>query len=177
MKHIPDAELALYSGNDLENAAHLSECAECRSKLEKLRAAGEWLKRTATEPSEEQLDALRSSVLHVVKRRRKIVWWPAAATAASIAVVMATRGFKHSVKESVPGPVAVVAQTPIQSFVPIGLGPLPRKPRRRAKARPAPMTLLAQHGGDPVIRLRTSDPNIVVLWVMNTTPKEGSQNE
>jgi hypothetical protein len=66
---------------------------------------------------------------------------------------------------------------PTYKPAPIGLGPLPRKVRGPVKARAAAMTLLANQHGDPVIRLRTSDPNVVVLWVMNTTPEDGNHNE
>ncbi|MFZ0591894.1 MAG: hypothetical protein WAM39_15625 [Bryobacteraceae bacterium] len=175
MKHIPDDELALCAGNEFDGASHLNECAECRSKLEELRSATDWLKRTATEPNEEQLDALRSGVLRAVSRRQ--ILWPYVAAAAAIAVVLAARGFRDSIKESAPAVITTIAQTPIQSSAPIGLGPLVYKVHRRIRAQAPAMTLLANHGGDPVIRLRTTDPNVVVLWVMNTKPEDVNHNE
>lgn len=176
MKHIPDDELALYAGNDLDATPHLNECAECRGKLEEFRAAGGWLKRMAAEPSEEQLEALRHNVLRAVSRRKRMPWPYAAAAAAAVAIAVLLVS-RHTVIQPAPNSVTAVAQTPTRSLALIDLGPLTQRPHRRVKGHAPAMTLLANHGPDPVIKLRTSDPHVVVLWVMNTNSEEENRND
>jgi hypothetical protein len=141
-----------------------------------LQAARDWLKRMAAEPDEEQLIALRSSVLRAVSRPKPILWPYVVAAAAVVAIALLLVS-RHSVQEPAPRLVAAVGQMPIHTLVPIGLGPLPLRVRRATRRHTPAMTLLANQSGDPVIKLRTSDPSVVVLWVMNTTPEEGNSNE
>jgi hypothetical protein len=39
------------------------------------------------------------------------------------------------------------------------------------------MTLVARNEGPPVIRLKTADPNVVVLWIVSGGSEQENQNE
>ena len=47
----------------------------------------------------------------------------------------------------------------------------------RPERGPVTMTVVSESDASPVVRLKTSDPNVIVLWVLNTPPKEGSRYE
>ena len=178
MNHLPDTELALHAGNDLPLDAHLPECAECRGKVEEFRKAMAWLDSVAPEPREVQVQTLCGSVLDRVSRRRPFVWWGAAAAAAIVALVVFTLvNPAHPPKPlEQPRPV-VIAQIPVTGSTPVAIGPLPKRTEPRLKRQTAPMALIARGGPDPIVKLKTSDPNIVVLWVANTNPKDGNTSE
>jgi anti-sigma factor RsiW len=178
MNHIPDTELALYAGNDLEPSEHLRECAECRVRLEEFQAAREWLKNAAVAPAEAQVHALESAVLRAIAPQHRFRWWMAAAAAVA-AVLLVFGGIRYFSPESPPVsvPAIAMAELPRLEHAPIELK-LPRtvhhlRPEQRAEA----MTIVSENNGSPVVRLKTSDPNVIVLWVLNTPPKEGNIHE
>ena len=178
MNHIPDAELALHAGGDLAANGHLRECAECRARLLEFEASRDWLKEMASEPSEAQIRDLKSRVLQSVKPRPRFHWWLAAA-AAAVAVLLVFGGirFFYPTREPVPAPAIAMAELPGFVRAPIELK-LPRTIHRaRPEHNPAAMTVVSENNGNPVVRLKTSDPNVIVLWVLNTPPKEGNIHE
>jgi anti-sigma factor RsiW len=182
MTHISEALLPLYAGGDLDAresapvAEHLENCAECRRKVDEFRSAAAWLQSVAVEPEAGRVYALRDSVRERTRRHgAKWVWWTAAAAALAALVFAGVARFR-------PGPAPVKVSTTLAlPPLPHGRGPvmplvLPKsvehkKPVRRVKPR---LTLVANNSeGMPVVRVRTSDPDVVILWVVG----DGSEQE
>jgi anti-sigma factor RsiW len=187
MTHIPETQLSLYAGGDLEASAsiarHLEDCAECRRRVEEFRLAEAWLKSVAAEPDGGQIYTLRESVLKRAarKRSRRPVWWMAAAAATVALVFFAVLLFRPA---PVPRTLSRTTTLPplISSSGSITPLVLPsrdwqgavRTPRRVAKKPPPRLTLVAKNSEDtPVVRVKTSDPNVVILWVVG----DGSEQE
>ena len=182
MTHIPENRLALYAGGELDApealsvTRHLENCAECRHKTDEYRGAAEWLKGVAAEPHAGQLYRLRESVLQSVPQThsRKSSSW-ITATAASLALVfVAVLLLRPAQKQSAP---ATAVELPPLPAGRASLGPLILPGRdwhpavRHAQPR---LTLVAKSSENmPVIRVKTSDPNIVILWVVGS----GSEQE
>jgi hypothetical protein len=182
MTHISEAVLSLYAGGELEGGEsvqvteHLEGCAECRSKVDQFRGAAAWLKGVAAEPEAGQIYTLRESVRERTDRRSgKWLWWTAAAAAMVVLIFIGILRFRP-----VPEPPKVSTAT---ALPPLPHGPgsvirlvLPKsveheKPVRNTKPR---LTLVANSSeGMPVIRVRTSDPDVVILWVVG----DGSEQE
>lgn len=185
MTHIPDMQLSLYAGGELDasdasvTAQHLDQCAECRKKADEFRFAAEWLKSAAAEPDTGQLYTLRESVLQRVPqtRSRKPFWWMIAA-AASLALIFfaalllgpAQKNFSATV-ELPPLPAGRASLGPL--VLPSRV--LPSRDWKGAVRRAPPrLTLVAKSSESmPVIRVKTSDPNVVILWVVG----DGSEQE
>ena len=178
MTHIADAELALYAGGELAPSEHLRECAECRARLQEFDAAREWMKDMAAEPPEAEVRALESAVLRAVEPRRRFRWWMAA-VAAVAAVLLVFGGLQYFSPTPTPAPVPAIAMVELPDLqrAPIELK-LPRTVHHsRQTDRTSTMTVVSENNGSPVVRLKTSDPNVIVLWVLNTPPKEGNIHE
>lgn len=197
MNHIPETELALYAGGDLEPGEHLRDCAECRARLEEFEAAREWLKELAVEPSVVQVQNIERAVLRVVgeaekksanrsltlpapfsnRRPGNSIRWMGVAAAAVVAVLLVFGGIRYfsPAPPPVPAPAIAMVELPDLLHVPIELK-LPRTVHRPHRE-PATMTVVSENNGNPVVRLKTSDPNVIVLWVLNTPPKEGNIHE
>lgn len=177
MNHIPDTELALYAGNDLEPSEHLRECAECRARLEEFETARTWLKEMAVEPAETQVRALESAVLTAIAPRHRFRWWMAAVAAVAAVLLVFGEIEYFSPEAPASAPAIAMAELPRLERASMELK-LPRTVHRsRAEHRVEAMTVVSENGGNPVVRLKTSDPNVIVLWVLNTPPKEGNIHE
>ncbi len=191
MTHIPETELALYAGGDLtasESAAvaqHLEQCAECRNKTEELRHAAEWLRTVAVEPDAEQIYTLRESVRSATAPmpRWKFFGFAAAVAACLALIILAVPRFKPVRK----GPSVTTVLPPVVSnhgpVAPLVLpsrdwqGAVRAKARVRKKA-VLQLTLVAKNNeGAPVIRVKTSDPNVVILWVVGNGSEQEKNNE
>jgi hypothetical protein len=137
----------------------------------------EWLKQLAEDPSAAELAAVRAGVLARVSARRPFRWgWLSGAVAAALAVVaVLTWPVSPPAIPVTPklGPVPRLEQTVFK------LGPLPAPVIRRVRRRQpeAVVSVVSTSYGMPVARLRTADPNLVVLWVLNTNSKETSAND
>ncbi|HEX6545561.1 MAG TPA: hypothetical protein VF023_04585 [Bryobacteraceae bacterium] len=178
MNHIPDTELALYADGGLAPSEHLRECTECRARLQEFETAREWLRDVAVAPVDAQIHALKDAVLQAVKPRRHFKWWMAAAAAVA-AVLLVFVGIRYFSPASTPviAPTIAMAELPRLELPPIELK-LPRTVHHaRPEHNPATMTVVSENNGGPVVRLQTSDPNVIVLWVLNTPPKEGNRYE
>jgi anti-sigma factor RsiW len=182
MTHISEAVLSLYAGGELEAAEfvqvaeHLESCAECRSKVDEFRGAVTWLQSVAVEPDAGQVYALGETVREKTQKRRGMwLWWAAAATAMVVFVFVGILRFRP---QSAPVKVSTAIVLPP---LPHGRGSVARlvlpksveheKPVKRAKPR---LTLVANNSESmPVVRVRTSDPDVVILWVVGN----GSEQE
>lgn len=187
MTHIPETQLSLYAGGELQTseatpiARHLEDCAECRRRAGEFRLTAAWLKSLAAEPDAGQVYTLRERVLQtaVQKHSRRPFWWIAAAAATLALVFFAVLLFRPAQKES-----SATAELPPLLASRGSVTPLILPSRdwqgavrtpRRAPKKPAPrLTLVAKNNEDmPVIRVQTSDPNVVILWVVGN----GSEQE
>ena len=182
MTHVSEAVLSLYVGGELEAAEsaqvieHMEHCAECRRRADEFRGAAAWLKSVAAEPEAGQICTLREKVRETTQRRQgKWLWWAAATTAMIALIFVGIVRFR-------PGP------TPVKVATALALPPLPHgrgsvarlvlpsrveheKPRKKTKPR---LTLVANNSeGMPIVRVRTSDPDVVILWVVG----DGSEQE
>lgn len=181
MNHLSDADLALLAQGDLTPQSHLEECEECRARVEDFHEVASWLNAVAPEPGEAQLAALRVNVLEAVSRRRSFPWRISAAAALALFLLFASSRFlgtKNGTKNENAPPPSEMAELPMAPPVPVRLPLLPKRlPRRPAKPRGSAPFQLVSGGDNPVVRLKTSDPNVVVLWVMNTETKDRNGNE
>jgi anti-sigma factor RsiW len=182
MTHIPETQLALYAGGELEArsiAPHLENCPECRRKAGEFRLAQAWLKSVAAEPDAGQFYTLRENVLQAVEKRhnRNALWWITASAASLAFVIFTAIIIRPAQKEPA---VATVALPPLPTGR-ASLGPLVLTSRNREGAvRRAPprLTLVAKNSESmPVVRVRTSDPNVVILWVVGSGSEEENKNE
>ena len=187
MMHLPESQLALYAGGELDSselaaaAAHLESCEACRNKFEEFQAATKWLKALADEPGPEELAALRKRLpVRFAKRAR--AWWLAGAAAATAVVALLAVALGSFVRPApkVRPPAATAQEKPPE------LSPRPTLPirthmaaarRTRPHRNPPQMTLVARNEGPPVIRLKTADPNVVVLWIVSGGSEQENQNE
>ena len=185
MTHIPDSQLTLYAGGELDEpealqvASHLVDCANCRKKADEFRAAAEWLRSVAAEPDAGQIYRLRESVLQTVAHRPR--WkpfaWLAAAAASLALIFFAPAPFRPAQKE----PAAAAVELPPIPAGRASLGPLilPSRHWHRAVRHVEPkLTLFAKNNeGLPVVRVKTSDPNVVILWVVSGGSEQERNNE
>jgi anti-sigma factor RsiW len=186
MIHISEAELSLYAGGELEGTAsarvteHLESCAECLSKVDEFRGATAWLRNVAAEPEAGEIYRLRERVLQQ-RYRGGPLWWAAAAAASLAFLLVGILLFRPA-----PAPPNVSVATtlpPLMSIhrlvMPLTLPSRDReeavKTARRTPNRPAPqLMLVAKNSEDmPVVRVKTSDPDVVILWVVG----DGSEQE
>jgi anti-sigma factor RsiW len=198
MTHISDSELALYAGEDLgvveaaRVARHVDECEQCRKKVKEIRTAAEWLKSLAAEPSRDEVLRLQSGIALRVEesQKRQSLLWPKTAAAVAAALILIVfvrlaprlRVNTEQPKRSDFGHEKTIARG-VKRDIQLRVGVQPAAPafstkvRHTRKRRPAAagiesMSVIAQNEGPPVIKLKTTDPNVVILWVMNKTERE-----
>lgn len=181
MNHPSETQLALLAGGDLcaEDASaaarHLTECPDCREKVDGFRNAAAWLKSVAAEPDAEQICRLREKVAARSVRRPKwkVFGWLAAATAAVTIAVFMSLPRTRPVHQALPPAVELPPLPAGRAY----LGPLvlPRTELKASVNAAAPrLTLMAKSSASsPVIRVKTSDPDVVILWVVG----DGSEQE
>jgi anti-sigma factor RsiW len=190
MTHIPETQLSLYAGGELDasdasvTAQHLEQCVACRKKADEFRLAAEWLKSVAAEPDAGQIYTLRESVLQSVpqKRSRKPFWWMAAAAAALALIFFVVLLLRPAQKDS---SVAVALPPLLTSRGSVTPLVLPSRdwqgavttPRRAPKKSAPRLTLVATNNEDtPVVQVKTSDPNVVILWVVGGGSEQERKN-
>jgi hypothetical protein len=133
------------------------------------------LKSVAAEPEARQIYTLRERVCERMRRHgENWVWWAAAAAIAAFVfggilwfrpVPEPPRVSTATALPPLPGGRSSVARLVLQSHVEH------KKPMKKAKPR---LTLVANNSeGMPVVRVRTSDPDVVILWVVG----DGSEQE
>jgi hypothetical protein len=160
--------IALDAGGDLTPTeaarlrAHLAACAPCRGLAQRLGKSQNGLRALAEEaPDEDALAAWRRGLMARIEEepeRRTLGWgwvWAATAAMALMALVAVPR---HAPPPPPPAPLARLTPPAVlpapQPPVPV----VPRRPRRRRA--PAPAT------GPLLVKLETSDPNVVIYWIV-----------
>jgi anti-sigma factor RsiW len=164
-------QIALYAGGDLDRVeaaaveAHVSACAECAASLEEFESNHDAIKALWSEPLPQYaLDAVRGNVLGNL-RRGSPVWGTLLKYAAALVFVVGSAWMirtmrverapvEHAkVPERVMPPARVpAAQVEVHAAV-------KRAHRKFARAKPD------QKREPMLIRLTTSDPNVVIYWI------------
>ncbi|MBV9760156.1 MAG: hypothetical protein JO340_06300 [Acidobacteriaceae bacterium] len=187
MIHPREEQLALYSTGDLDPdaleriAAHLDECLRCRECADQFYQLQQVLATPAAEPDAKDLQNVRRRVMENlprgVERRWRFEW--AIALAALIALVIFLNRSLHS-----PAPLPVVPAQPVAAAL---LAQLPSSPiaikelamPRRASPR-APglgsIALVARPDREPLIKIATTDPKIVILLTPSSPNEERTES-
>ncbi|MGE5646694.1 MAG: anti-sigma factor family protein [Acidobacteriota bacterium] len=164
--------LALDTGGDLAPAGaarldkHLRTCSTCRKLARELassQAALAALK--ADEPDPASLAIWRQSVLDriaVERRPRRFIWaWAGAAAAATAALALFAL-IPRTIPPPPEPPAPIVARVAPPSPPAVHPAPKPHRPRPR---RPAPKPKPNYPTEPLLVRLETSDPNVIIYWI------------
>lgn len=186
-KHPGEEVLALWAGGELDGSVapevnrHLEACTECRGRAEEIRSVRELLQGAFAEPSEADLQQLRSGLERLLKKRQATRWcWSLASAAAGLVFVLV--GVSHR-----STPVPIVPERTVQLLtltrpVHLALNIPDTKPVVKRRVLPSraeqPAGLRAVNfvpGADGSIQLRltTADPNVIIL--LPTTERTGEQ--
>lgn len=186
MKHISEEQLALHAGGDLlreETEAvekHLQTCAECRALLGQFQYSAAMLQVGFGKPAADDLQTVRDSVVQRLRKRKEAAthwaWAAGAAAAAIVAAVVLSHG-KQPPRTTVTSRQMTTAYLQIQYrplvelSMPNLAGNLEHVRTRQHPLRPGlrNVTLLAERDGPPILKMTTSDPEVVILWQL----KEG----
>ncbi|HEX3681234.1 MAG TPA: hypothetical protein VHU83_01745 [Bryobacteraceae bacterium] len=180
--HPGEDALALYSSGDLEAgdlrsmAEHVRGCAECRACLAQLQRVDGILAAMASEPSAEDLLEVRQRVMCALERTRKrragFEWAAAVAALAALIVLLPHRERPPAEIPPVPARVAPVhAPAPAPKAVAV----VRRRPRLLAPGLRS-VALVTRPGEEPLIKIATSDPNIVILLPPDTQKDERTES-
>lgn len=162
--------IALDAGGDLAPAeaarlgAHLETCAPCRELARSLGESQAALKALSGDvPDEDALARWRRGLLARIDsqpRRRALGWRWAWAAAAAMALVALLAVPHHAPPPPPPVPAPLARVTP-PAVAPPPQPPAPvhRRPRHRPTPAPAHDPLL--------VKLETSDPNVVIYWIVD----------
>lgn len=183
--HMNETRLALYLRGDLSGdgqrsvARHVEGCAECQSVLEDLSRSHELLVGAFAEPTADELTAMRSAVaVRIQTRSRGPAWriWAVAASAV-VAVILVLSNLPLQTQVTPPA-ASTVPPAAIKISPPPPLKPQPmiRPARRRIMRRAAPtVTLLTRAEQPDLLKINTSDPNVVILWQLNDNQKQKAE--
>lgn len=182
MTHLSEEQVALYVGGDLlaEEAetvkAHFENCAECRRISADFRDSRAILETAIQEPSGDDLRDVRLQVMQRIERRKRVTqhWrWLAAAAAVVIAAVLLAhlRLPRNTINSrSVTAAELRISYQPlIETSLPnleFNTRHLQTKPHQSAPGI-RKVTLLAERNGPPILKMTTSDPDVVILWQLD----------
>lgn len=172
-EHISDGRLALYAGGDLPScdvttvARHLRDCARCRAALTAFEETRNLLIALHGEPETRHVYEVHQRVtsrLHAVSGRKRWAW----ALAAAAVVALAIFGLRERPKTT--DSMNVVAQLPSPPAPAPVIRSVPAVYRieHRRKAGLRSVALITRADQPTLIRIRTADPNVVILWESNT---------
>jgi anti-sigma factor RsiW len=184
MNHIDERTLALFVSGDLDAQttadaeAHLSDCSSCKALLASFSASGQWLRSLSTAPDARELAALRAGTLsRIAARPRRRLWLAASGIAAALAVAAVLFASRYLTRVAQPPVVAEIPPPPAEQApgaVPeiAKVEPAIRSIRAKARMRSdrpqlKSVSLISQKDGPPILKMKTNDPNVVILWVMN----------
>jgi anti-sigma factor RsiW len=196
MNHIDERALALLDSGDLdaqtaaEAEAHLRECLSCRALSRNFEASDQWLRSLGTEPDTNELAALAAGTLSRIaaRRPRRGLWLKASGIAAALVLGALLFTLRHSSPVAEPAAIAQVSAPPATQATPAApkiakVDPGFKSVRAKARARPdrpriESVSLVSQKDGPPILKMKTDDPNVVILWVMSgKAPQPEVRNE
>jgi len=187
-EHIREEQLALYAWGDLSLqessavTAHLQDCARCQKVLAEFHEARSFVTASVQNPEQNELSEVRRRLTAKLQPRRRAerhwAWW-GAGIAAALALFVLPRSF-----EKRPVVVQKVRPAITMSALPEMLHPgpaikLPLTPVSTLHRRLRPQetgirtaTLISQAGQEPIIKMTTADPNVVILWQLNEITRQ-----
>lgn len=185
--HIGEEQLALYAFGDVAAEegvaieAHVECCAECQGVLEQFRLTREFVGSALQDPALDDLVAVRAGIRTKLGTRpeKRAVWWLAGAAAAAVALLLPA---VHRGPHLAPtGRTELVVAQPMVSRtaedsvrISVAKPRLVARVRHRAegRARLRTVTLMAGAEQPATIKMKTGDPNVVILWQLS----EGEEN-
>jgi hypothetical protein len=180
VKHIREEQLALYAWGDLAPqsyravADHLQTCDQCQRLLSEFQKTRSFIATSLQNPEANELSEVRTwltAKLHSQQSSaRPWAWWATGVAAALVLLILPhTLEHRPSVTQETeppilvanlnPGPTLQIPLTPIAASRP--------KHLRSQKAGIRDVTLISQADREPVIKMTTADPNVVILWQLN----------
>ena len=180
MRHICEEQLALYAWGDLPSqessviTSHLQDCDSCRKALAKFQEMRGFIAASVHNPEADELSEVHTRLIAELQvqqsNARPWAWW-GAGVAASLTLLLLPHFFEHRpsatpITESLiltenmdPGPTLQIPLTPITASHP--------KHLRSQKAGIRSVTLISQTDWEPIVKMITADPNVVILWQLN----------
>lgn len=182
-QHVPEKRLALYVTGDLEAGeierigGHLNLCEDCPATVAELEETLSIVATVADEPQSEALLEVRNQVLSRLKQRQGLFqpWkWAAGAAAVAAIALVCFVGYRPAVQlPAVPAPQIETIVPALHSGIAAVRQPVPA--RHRTHRRPAPgiqsVTLIDQPDSAPLIKIATTDPNVVILLASDERTK------
>ena len=183
--HPSEEAVALYASGDLEAgelnsiAEHVRDCAGCRECVARFQQVAGVLASDAGEPSAEDLLDVRQRVMRTLEstRRQRISFRWAAAVAALAALVVLLRHREHPAAEihSVPATVATVRAPAPAPAVKAAAVVVRHRARLRAPGLRS-VALVTRRGEEPLIKIATTDPKVVILLQPDTQDNERTES-
>lgn len=185
--HISEETLALYVGGDIASNrrgaidAHLEVCDECRTSLSEFRHSQALFSGTFRDPAWNDLVELRQRIAgRVAGQQPYRRQWPVyAAAAATVALCFLFSIYKRPAV-TYRAPTITAGLTPPAQSEPKMVARAPQLHLHLAQVkyrRPAPgirsVALITRADQPPVIRIATSDPNVIIMWQSD----EGTQRK
>jgi hypothetical protein len=185
MNHIDERMLALLDSGDVDAQtaaaaeSHLSECSSCQALSANFAANGRWLQSLGTEPGADELAMLTAGTLSRIEARRQPQKLWLAASSVAAALVLGALVFAWRPRTPVAEPPTVAQISPPRAAHAVHpmpkmtkVEPAVRRVRARVRAQRDPprlesVSLISQKDGQPILKMKTNDPNVVILWVMN----------
>lgn len=185
MEHIREEQLALYATGDLAAkdasvvAAHMQDCETCQAAIAGFREVQGFVAAALIDPAADELFEVRERVSAKLRERPagRLQWagWAAAAAVAVVALILIGVEYKPPIT---PKPAPAVAQlkppeVPRLEIPQLRTAVLHKRRVRHREAGLRSVDLIARADQPPVIKMTTTDPNVVILWQSN----EGVKNE
>jgi anti-sigma factor RsiW len=183
--HPDDQTLALFAGGDCGEAErrqverHIASCELCLRAVEAFRLDGNLLAQSRHDPDPLDVAELRQRVLLQipVKPRRVAGWilptgwrWLAVPAAALLAATLFRVPVRQSSAPNVKEPelrsrIVSVARGLVIADVPLKVRAKTGRPKRSGLRE---VQLIAAANKPAVLKIKTQDPNVVILWQMET---------
>jgi hypothetical protein len=170
-----DKRLALYLRGDLSGTEyralkqHVDACPECQQTLEDLSRSHELLVTSFDEPTAAELTAVRSAVAARIQTRRPVrawrIWAFAAPAVVAVMLVLANLSTQTQAPPKPPAAPAVPPATVRISPPPVVARAV--RPKRALMPGARAVTLLTRAERPDLLKINTSDPNVVILWQLN----------
>jgi hypothetical protein len=197
--HPTNQQLALWVGGDLDASEsnqvliHCQSCPHCQQLTADLSATREWLTSVAVDPAEEQVRSLRERVLASPRapvRRLAFGTYLGLGFAAVLGILFALivpvrliqRPTDSRINVSKPdreNPSHAAERSP-QLPVRAAVKPARRVNRELRSTPQVPsvdaLSIVAGRG-QPVLRIQTNDPNVLIYWLISESSKQELRNE
>ena len=183
MSHVSEERLALYAGSDMARdeagavEEHLRSCTGCRASLAEFQNDRAVLLSGLGEPKAHELVDVRRRVLLQLEEQRRGTgnWmWATAVAVAAILVALLLFPWQQSRRVIQPDLAATYhLQAPYRQITRPSIPNLAPNvgSKRDNRNEPAPglrtVSLLSERDGPQILKMTTSDPEVVILWQLN----------